>query len=144
MIIASETGTRTIPARDFFRGPFATGLRAGEILTHVSISAGQSGLTCGYVKLKRGESSWPLAVAAVLLSAGATVTIGAATSAPTVVELPPGALTAPGEQVISLLREHLSDADWWSDELADAAYRATVAPVIAYRALVQARVEGTS
>jgi len=142
MIVASETGTRRVPARGFFRGPFAPDLRPDEILTHISVPAGRGGQSWGYVKLKHGESSWPLAVTAACISAGISVTIGAATSVPTTLRLPPGTLTIPREQLIGLLRELLDDAHWWSDELADAAYRATVAPVIAYRALAQARTEG--
>jgi carbon-monoxide dehydrogenase medium subunit len=145
MHIASRArGPRSLPAAEFFTGPFLTTLSADELLTAVAIDRDAANDSWGYVKLKSAESSWPVAVAAARLqqrpdqSCELTVTIGAATTVPC--SLPPMELCCADvlqPQEAALVRQSVEEAEvtWWSDELGDAAYRRRVAPAIAIRAI---------
>jgi hypothetical protein len=78
----------------------------------------------GYVKLKRGWSSWPIATAAALAADGVLTRLVLGGVAGRPVEVQPGAVP--------------DIAEPWEDELAPAAYRAAVAGPIAARAAVKA------
>jgi aerobic carbon-monoxide dehydrogenase medium subunit len=80
----------------------------------------QSG-THGYVKLKRGASSWPIATAAAVAQDGVLtrLVLGGVAGTPVEVESEDGTVEI---------------ADPWDDELAPGAYRAAVAAPLAARA----------
>lgn len=61
-------GLRTIAARDFYLGAYATALEAGEILTAVHIPAPPAGHGYAYEKLKRKVGDYATAAAAVMLT----------------------------------------------------------------------------
>jgi carbon-monoxide dehydrogenase medium subunit len=102
----------------------------------------------GYVKLKRGASSWPIATAAALVALDAAgrctrarLVLGGVAAAPVVVDVAealvgaepaPDRLADAGRLAGDAVVEPLTDA------LAPGDYRAAVAPVIARRALAQA------
>src|ERR1700735_1030430 len=80
MVIRGPGGSRTIPARDFHTGPYATVVAPAEILTEVRISlraagkdqAGRKGSAYEKVGLRVGD--WPVGAAgAALWLAGGTV-----------------------------------------------------------------------
>ena len=64
-------GTRTVPAREFFLGAFETVASADELLVAIVISGPGPGIRRGhgYQKVKRGDSSWPIATAAATVEA---------------------------------------------------------------------------
>ena len=62
--VASAAGRRAVPVGGLLAGPMRTGLARGELLTALELPV-QTG-THGYVKLKRGASSWPIATAAAV------------------------------------------------------------------------------
>ena len=121
--VASAGGGRAVPAAELLAGPMRSGLERGELLTALEVPV-QAG-THGYVKLKRGWSSWPIATAAAIARDGVLqrLVLGGVAGRP--VEVDPTTLAPEiGEP--------------WEDELAPAAYRAAVAGPIAARAAAKA------
>jgi carbon-monoxide dehydrogenase medium subunit len=117
--IADADGERAVPVSALLAGPMRTGLVKGELLTALELPV-QSG-THGYVKLKRGASSWPIATAAAVAQDGVLtrLVLGGVAGTPVEVESEDGTVEI---------------ADPWDDELAPAAYRAAVAAPLAARA----------
>jgi carbon-monoxide dehydrogenase medium subunit len=66
--LVSEAATRTLAARDFYEGTYATALRPSEILTAVEIPAPPPGHGHAYEKLKRKIGDYATAAAAVVLT----------------------------------------------------------------------------
>ena len=59
MIIAHPGGTRTMPARDFYTGPYETVVAPGEILTEIRITIRPGGGSA-YEKVGRRAGDWPV------------------------------------------------------------------------------------
>jgi aerobic carbon-monoxide dehydrogenase medium subunit len=118
--VANAEGGRTAPVSALLVGPMRTGLARGELLTALELPV-QTG-THGYVKLKRGASSWPIATAAAVAQDGVVtrLVLGGVAGTPVEVEAQDGAAT--------------EIEDPWDDELAPAAYRVAVAAPLAARA----------
>lgn len=74
--IASKTGQRRVPARDFYEGAYMTALSQGEMVTAVRIPVPPAGHGYAYEKLKRKVGDYATAAAAVIL----TVTQGTVTT----------------------------------------------------------------
>jgi aerobic carbon-monoxide dehydrogenase medium subunit len=74
--IASRTGQRRVPARDFYEGAYMTALSQGEMVTAVRIPVPPAGHGYAYEKLKRKVGDYATAAAAVIL----TVTQGTVTT----------------------------------------------------------------
>lgn len=142
-VVASADGERRVKARDFFLGPRRTALGDRDLLVALEFPTA-AGLRSGYVKLKHGQSSWPITTAAVLLGpldgqGQAMVVLGALAGTPVVV----GGIRAdsPVTEVELATRQAVdSVSDLWTDVLAPAGYRAAVAPVLAVRAWRKAAV----
>lgn len=66
--LTSVTGTRTIKARDFYEGTYATALKTGEILTAIEIPVPPAGHGHAYEKLKRKIGDYATAAAGVVLT----------------------------------------------------------------------------
>jgi carbon-monoxide dehydrogenase medium subunit len=138
-VVASADGERRVEARDFFRGPRRTALGDRDLLVALEFPSA-AGLRSGYVKLKHGQSSWPIATAAVLLGpvggrGQAVVVLGGLAGAPVVVRGIPADSPVTEAEIADATRQTIdSVADLWTDVLAPAAYRAAVAPVLAVRA----------
>jgi aerobic carbon-monoxide dehydrogenase medium subunit len=69
MIIRGPDGSRTVPAREFFTGPYETVVAPGELLTEIRITI-RPGCGSAYEKVLRRVGDWPVgaAAAAVWLS----------------------------------------------------------------------------
>ncbi len=63
----SPAGERTISADDFFLGPFATALEAGEILTSIRVPSPAAGSGGAYMKFERKVGDYAVAAVAVQL-----------------------------------------------------------------------------
>jgi aerobic carbon-monoxide dehydrogenase medium subunit len=144
--IAGTAGERRCAAADLFAGPMRTTLGRDEILLGFDFPAAAS-VGAGYVKLKRGESSWPIATAACLVEldrAGrcsrASLALGGVGETPIGVEVELLLGRTPDEEAIVEAARLARDAVRapWADELAPAAYRAAVAGPVARRALAAA------
>ena len=59
MIIAHPGGTRTVPARDFYTGPYETVVAPGEILTEIRVPIRPGGGSA-YEKVGRRAGDWPV------------------------------------------------------------------------------------
>jgi carbon-monoxide dehydrogenase medium subunit len=145
--VAGPAGERLLPAQELFAGPMRASLAPGELLLGFDVPS-SAGSGTGYVKLKRGASSWPIATAAALLRlddggrcAAATLVLGGVSALPVRVDVAAvlvgrvpdaGALGEAGE-----LAEE-SVAEPWHDLLAPASYRAAVIAPVARRALARA------
>jgi carbon-monoxide dehydrogenase medium subunit len=75
--LTGVTGTREVPAREFYLGAYETALAAGEILTAVRIPIPPAGHGYAYEKLKRKVGDYATAAAAVIV----TMAVGTCTSA---------------------------------------------------------------
>ena len=66
--LAGPGGTRTVPAREFYRSAFATARDDAEVLTRVHVPAPPAGHGAAYVKQKRKIGDYATAAAAVVLT----------------------------------------------------------------------------
>ncbi len=66
MVIRGPEGTRTVPAREFFTGPYETVVAAGELLTEIRVPLRPGGGSA-YVKVGRRAGDWPVGAAGVAL-----------------------------------------------------------------------------
>ena len=66
--LQSQSGTRTVAARDFYEGVYATALAENELLTAVQIPTPATGTGMSYQKLKRKVGDFAIAAAAVTLA----------------------------------------------------------------------------
>jgi aerobic carbon-monoxide dehydrogenase medium subunit len=66
--LASKSGERRVPAREFYQAAYFTALEPGEILTAVRIPAPPAGHGYAYEKLKRKVGDYATAAAAVVLT----------------------------------------------------------------------------
>jgi carbon-monoxide dehydrogenase medium subunit len=145
--VRGPKGLRAVPAAELWREPFRMTLTADEVLTGFEVPVRQG--ASGYRKAKCGTSSWPIVNAgalAVLDGSGAlaelTVAVGAAAATPFLLDTADLA----GAQLTGALVEELADrargalTEPWSDELAPAAYRAGVLPVVVRRVVEDALV----
>ncbi|GAB3347180.1 FAD binding domain-containing protein [Modestobacter lapidis] len=142
-------GERRFPVAELFAAAMHSSLLPGEVLTGFDVPS-TAGAGSGYVKLKRGGSSWPIATAAALVRLGdegvcrqVSLVLGAVTATPLRVDVDAALVgTTPGDDGV---REaaHLAGAavdEPWDDLLAPGSYRAAVAAPIARRALTMALV----
>jgi carbon-monoxide dehydrogenase medium subunit len=75
LVAVGPDGERSIPARDFFTGPFTTSLGHDELLTEVVIP-GQGQRAYGFAELSRRRGDFALAGAVVLLDPARVVLFG--------------------------------------------------------------------
>src|SRR5215475_6228204 len=75
MVARSATGTRTIPAQDFFRGIMTTALREDELLTEVRLPILPADTRFGFYEFNRraGDFALGMALAAYRVEEGAIV-----------------------------------------------------------------------
>jgi carbon-monoxide dehydrogenase medium subunit len=66
--LAGPSGTRQVPAREFYEAAFFTKLQAGEIVTGLRFAAPPAGHGWAYEKLKRKIGDYAVAAAAVTLT----------------------------------------------------------------------------
>jgi aerobic carbon-monoxide dehydrogenase medium subunit len=66
--LTAGTGSRTVAARDFYKGVYATALAPGEMLTAIEIPVPPKGHGYAYEKLKRKVGDYATAAAAVVLT----------------------------------------------------------------------------
>ena len=73
MVIQHPGGSRTVPVRDFFTGPYETVVAPGELLTEIKIAIRPGGGSA-YAKVGRRVGDWPVGAAgAAIWLAGDTI-----------------------------------------------------------------------
>jgi carbon-monoxide dehydrogenase medium subunit len=140
-------GARSFPVAELFAAAMHSSLLPGEVLAGFDVPSA-AGVGHGYVKLKRGGSSWPVATAAALVQLDpdgvcrqVSLVLGAVTATPLRVDVAAALLgTAPGNDDVREAAQLAGAAvdDPWDDLLAPGSYRAAVAAPIARRALTMA------
>jgi carbon-monoxide dehydrogenase medium subunit len=68
MTIAGPSGTRKVPASEFFLGTYWTALEESDILTEITVKAFPRGAGYAYKKLKRKTGDWATAACAVVVA----------------------------------------------------------------------------
>lgn len=143
-VVANTDGYRSIPASDYFQGPFRTALRPRDLLVGMDLPTHD--LAHGYVKFKLSESSWPIVTGAARIwrdTSGrvrAHLALGAVAPTPVVVDLTEF-VNQSAVQLVPPAKEELADlidtrlGDTWTDELAPGDYRRAIAATIGIRTL---------
>ena len=146
IVLYGQNGEREVPADEFFLGPGATAMQAGELMTAVRFPVPPAGSAGRYLKLGRNKAG-DLAIAGVAVfgfpdgtTSGYRFRIGLASVAP----VPLRALEAeevlaaspPGEETFALAAEKAMEAAAPIDDVrASAAYRKAMVRNLTLRAL---------
>ncbi|HYK82306.1 MAG TPA: xanthine dehydrogenase family protein subunit M [Gemmatimonadales bacterium] len=67
-VLQSKTAKRSVAARKFFKGPFATALKPTELLTEIQLPAPPAGAGTAYASFDQAASGYALAGAAALVA----------------------------------------------------------------------------
>jgi carbon-monoxide dehydrogenase medium subunit len=67
-VVRSAKGKRTVAARDWFRGPFESAMKAGELLTDITITVPARGTGAAYESFEQAASGYPLVGAAAVVT----------------------------------------------------------------------------
>src|SRR5262245_2039601 len=128
--LASQTGTRQVAARDFFRGLFETALADGEIVTATHVPPGPRNAGACYEKLSLVVGDFAIVAVAAIAAGQAEIAVagcGPAAVSLSQVEVADTALLAAGKKLAG-------ECDPPSDHRASAAYRRRVVPELIRRA----------
>ena len=149
--VQSTTGTRTIKAREFFRGAFDTALASGELLVAIEIPvpAGRTG--AAYVVFEQAASGYPLVgAAAAVTRSGAGVTAASLaftglTDAPFLVAAASQLVGTDGDAdvIARIAMAAVQGVEANVDLHAGAEYRLHLASIVARRALTSAVARAT-
>ena len=147
MVARSTAGTRTIAARDYFRGIMTTALKDDELLTEVRLPILAEGTRCGFYEFSRraGDFALAMALATFRVEDGVMreprVAVGSVEAQPRRIAQAEAALAgrAPGHAAFVAAAEAVEAAvDPLDDALTGAEYRRDLARTITRRALERA------
>jgi carbon-monoxide dehydrogenase medium subunit len=130
MTVTGASGTRTVPAEEFFLGVYLTAVGSGELLTAISVPRGSTG--DGFASVTIGADGTCIANAAASMNGGVRVALGCVAATPVLIEV----ASADDEAVRTAVAG--AELDPPSDIHAPAAYRRQLAQVLAARAVRQA------
>lgn len=137
--LASPSGRRMVPAKDFFCDVMTTLLEKDELIVSVRIPKHATPRGCGFRKFARVKGNFPIVCAAALWDcekdAGRLV-IGGVSATPTIVDVPSQEIAAQpilADLIRAAIREPLEDQN------GDAEYKREMAAVFGGRALSDAR-----
>lgn len=144
-LLQSKSGKRSVPARKFFKGPFATALKATELLTEIQLPAPPKGAGMAYASFEQAASGYALAGAAALVVVAKGMIVRADLAFTGLADTPfltPAAAqlvgTAGDELISQVAAAAVAGVEANDDIHADPRYRAHLATVAARRALTQA------
>ncbi|MEA2367079.1 MAG: aerobic carbon-monoxide dehydrogenase medium subunit [Thermoleophilaceae bacterium] len=144
LVALGAGGTRTIPADEFFQGPFMTALADDELLTEILFPEAPASAGWGFREVARAHGDFALVAVAAVVSVedgrlrDARIAVAGAADRPTRIAAAEQALegaawdAAARSDVEQIVRDALSPA---GDSHASAEYRKSVAGVLAARAL---------
>jgi carbon-monoxide dehydrogenase medium subunit len=147
MTIAGPSGTRKVPASEFFLGTYWTALEEGDILTEITVKAFPQGAGYAYKKLKRKTGDWATAACAVVVALnGNTIShirITLTNLGPTALRAHDAEAVLIGQQVTDeLIRQAAAKAmeicDPAEDLRGDAEYKTAMAGQMVQRAINEA------
>ncbi len=136
--LASSSGTRRLPARDFFVDIMRTSAAPTEILTEISIPKPSNGAQMNYARLVRVEGNFAIVTAAALIAGdSARIALGGVTAFPVLVEQPAEPLRAGDEAAFEDLGRAAFEAceEAFGDLTGTSDYRREMARVYAKRAV---------
>jgi carbon-monoxide dehydrogenase medium subunit len=128
LALRSPAGERTVPAADFFVGPFMTALGPQELVIDVLIHVPTPGSGSAYVSVEHPASGFALAGAAALVHADGSRNVALTGIAAQPVQLP-----ADGDAIAALRAIEV-----FGDRFASAEYRRHLAGVVVQRAVASA------
>jgi carbon-monoxide dehydrogenase medium subunit len=134
LVARGPDGERTIPATEFFTGPFTSALGRQELLTEIRVPAVERGV---YLKYQRSSRDWAT-VGVAAAEVGGRIQVGLASMGPT--SLRASAVEealASGASAADAAARAAEGADPPSDVSASSEYRAHLARVLVQRALEQ-------
>ena len=132
--VRSAAGERTIPAREFFKGPHATALEAGELITGVRFKCPPAGSGAAFHEVSVRYRDYAQVGAAAVVSPDGQAELVLLSVASTPYRVDASSAVEDPDSVEGLL----SGIDPPDDVEASASYRRRVAPVLARRALAEA------
>ncbi len=145
-------GRRTVPAADFFRGPFTTARRPDELLTEVRIALPPPGTMVGFAEHRRTHASFAQLAVIVAVTVSEGVVVSAAIGLANAADRPVRARAAEAALLGRPLDDDAvaesaraaagQDADPRPQAYTDPAYQRHVVAVLTRRALTSARNEG--
>jgi carbon-monoxide dehydrogenase medium subunit len=147
MVAQSTAGTRTIPARDYFRGIMTTALKEDELLIEVRLPILPADTHCGFYEFNRraGDFALAMALATFRMKDGAMieprVAVGSVEPQPRRIAQAEDALAGrpPGRAAFEAAAEAVAAAvDPLDDAITGAEYRRDLACTITRRALERA------
>jgi carbon-monoxide dehydrogenase medium subunit len=147
IVVRSAAGSRTVPARDWFRSIFTTDIRDGEMVTEIRLPRLGDDWRCGFVEFNRraGDFAIVSAVAAIRVEAGvireARLALGGVVDKPVRASDAEALLVgeAPGDAPFRAAAEAARAAFApFGDIHADAEYKSELVAVMARRALERA------
>jgi len=147
MTIAGPSGTRKVPASEFFLGTYWTALEESDILTEITVKAFPQGAGYAYKKLKRKTGDWATAACAVVVALnGNTIShirITLTNLGPTALRAHDAETVLMGQQVTDeLIRQAAAKAmeicDPAEDLRGDAEYKTAMAGQMVQRAINEA------
>jgi carbon-monoxide dehydrogenase medium subunit len=152
MVIESASGSREVPAREFFHGYFSTAVGEGELLRSIRIPPLDAGAGVGYSTVAVGADSKAIARAAAVVRADgaieeARIVLACVSPAPLRHAGMEEALTgspATAEAVREAAQRIGDDLEPVGDVHGSAEYRREMARVVASRAVLQAIGKGGS
>ncbi len=147
MTIAGPSGTRKVPASEFFLGTYWTALEESDILTEITVKAFPQGAGYAYKKLKRKTGDWATAACAVVVALnGNTIShirITLTNLGPTALRAHDAEAVLMGQQITDeLIRQAAAKAmeicDPAEDLRGDAEYKTAMAGQMVQRAINEA------
>jgi carbon-monoxide dehydrogenase medium subunit len=129
--IGSAHGTRSVEARDFFRGMFETALQRGEIVTAVYVPAGAPDARAAYEKLSLVAGDFAIVSVAAIAGRTADVAVGGCGPKP----LFASGVGISDTELAAAARRLVEESDPPDDQRASAAYRRKVLPALLQRAV---------
>jgi carbon-monoxide dehydrogenase medium subunit len=145
-VLQSKGGKRSVAARKFFKGPFATALKPTELLTEIRLPAPPKGAGTAYESFEQAASGYALVGAAALIAIAQGMITRADLAFTGLADTPflaPAAAKLVGTAGDAALIQQVAEAavagvEANDDIHASAAYRLHLARVAARRALAQA------
>ncbi len=137
-VVRGESGTRSVPAAEFFQGIFETALQPGELLTEIQVPKPASPAAWSYQKFNKRAIDFAIVGVAVQGNAVALVNMASVPLRATAVE----SALAGGASVADAAQLAAEGTSAGSDIHASAAYREHLARVLVRRALEEAAARG--
>ena len=146
-VLQSKGGKRSVPARKFFRGPFATALKPNELLAEIQLPAPPRGAGTAYVSFDQAASGYALVGAAALVAVAKAKISRADLAFTGLADTPFLAKTArlvgtardqAGDVIAQVAEAALAGVEANEDIHASAEYRTHLASLAARRALTEA------